>query len=378
MAQRNLARMAAGLVLGALVLSSRAARSPTSEPRPAPTSRRAWPRSPTASYDAGIEELKKAYDILPHPNVLYNIARAYVDQGDLENAVAYYKKYLEGNPKDRDEVAQIVAALEARIRKQQAELLESQQAQAPPGGPAARARAAADPAPGATGRATRRRAPARAPIAGRAARAERRAAGARSAEARLKTEEVFEETVVTASEGGPEPPRRAQLHVDHHRAGHPPLGHHEDPRAPPAPRRRRHHGDHGLADRGLACAASTSACRTRCSSSSTAAACTSTCSAPRSGRRCPIGVEDIERIEVVRGPGSALYGADAFNGVINIITKAPGEGGSGFNVGYGDHNTTHGTVCGERPRQGDSRTACRPATTTCRAGAARSRRAAPT
>ncbi|MGH7295584.1 MAG: TonB-dependent receptor plug domain-containing protein, partial [Polyangiaceae bacterium] len=57
-----------------------------------------------------------------------------------------------------------------------------------------------------------------------------------------------------------------------------------------------------------------------------------------------IGVEDIERIEVVRGPGSALYGADAFNGVINIITKTPGEGGSGFNVGYGDHNLTHGTV----------------------------------
>src|ERR1700686_3162923 len=77
-------------------------------------------------YDAGIEELKKAYDILPHPNVLYNIARAYVDQGDLENAVAYYKKYLEGNPKDRDEVAQIVAALEARTRKQEAQLLEAQ------------------------------------------------------------------------------------------------------------------------------------------------------------------------------------------------------------------------------------------------------------
>src|SRR5204863_9289616 len=44
----------------------------------------------------------------------------------------------------------------------------------------------------------------------------------------------------------------------------------------------------------------------------------------------PIGVEDIDRIEVVRGPGSALYGADAFNGVINIITKAPGEGKNGF------------------------------------------------
>jgi iron complex outermembrane receptor protein len=57
-----------------------------------------------------------------------------------------------------------------------------------------------------------------------------------------------------------------------------------------------------------------------------------------------IGVEDIERIEVVRGPGSALYGADAMNGVVNIITKTPGEGGSGFNVGYGDGNTTHGTA----------------------------------
>lgn len=32
-------------------------------------------------------------------------------------------------------------------------------------------------------------------------------------------------------------------------------------------------------------------------------------------------LENVERIEVIRGPGSALYGADAFAGVINIITK---------------------------------------------------------
>lgn len=32
-------------------------------------------------------------------------------------------------------------------------------------------------------------------------------------------------------------------------------------------------------------------------------------------------VQAIARIEVIRGPGSALYGADAFAGVINIITK---------------------------------------------------------
>ncbi len=33
-------------------------------------------------------------------------------------------------------------------------------------------------------------------------------------------------------------------------------------------------------------------------------------------------VEAIERIEVIRGPGSAIYGSDAFSGVINIITKS--------------------------------------------------------
>ena len=37
----------------------------------------------------------------------------------------------------------------------------------------------------------------------------------------------------------------------------------------------------------------------------------------------PIVLEEIERIEIIRGPGSALYGANAFSGVINIITKTP-------------------------------------------------------
>lgn len=36
----------------------------------------------------------------------------------------------------------------------------------------------------------------------------------------------------------------------------------------------------------------------------------------------PISLEEIERIEIVRGPGSALYGANALDGVINIITDS--------------------------------------------------------
>lgn len=43
----------------------------------------------------------------------------------------------------------------------------------------------------------------------------------------------------------------------------------------------------------------------------------------------PVRPEDIERIEVVRGPNQASYGAAAFNGVVNIITRAPGEDAGG-------------------------------------------------
>ena len=59
----------------------------------------------------------------------------------------------------------------------------------------------------------------------------------------------------------------------------------------------------------------------------------------------PLLMEEIERIEIMRGPGAALYGANAFDGAINIITKDP-EKTHGVRVvtGYGNQQTAFGDI----------------------------------
>ena len=56
-----------------------------------------------------------------------------------------------------------------------------------------------------------------------------------------------------------------------------------------------------------------------------------------------ISLSQIERIEVLRGPGSSLYGADAVGGVVQIFTKR-GEGAPRF--------TANGAIGGYGARQG--------------------------
>ncbi len=51
----------------------------------------------------------------------------------------------------------------------------------------------------------------------------------------------------------------------------------------------------------------------------------------------PVSVDDIDRIEIVRGPSSALYGSDAVGGVINIITKKPSANKSTVGASVGSH-----------------------------------------
>ena len=76
----------------------------------------------------------------------------------------------------------------------------------------------------------------------------------------------------------------------------------------------------------------------------------------------PTNFDDVEQIEVVRGPASAVWGANAMTGAVNIITKPPRESVGTtvtFSGGYVDRYAGSGVGLGAGPLFGATATATR-------------------
>jgi iron complex outermembrane receptor protein len=324
-------------------------------------------------YEQGIEALQKAYETLPHPNVLFNIARAYVETGDLDNAIAYYKRYIDENPPDKDEVKAVVTQLQARLDRQRAALTAAQQAQPGVGTPGAPTGGSAAGASGGAASATPSGSTAaggtEGPTSGGAAGAGAGGQAATSAGAATpgagprgtaeglavggsKTEEVYEESVVTASRGAAQTPLESPnattiiTEQDIRLSGMTKI---------PELLRRTAGMDVMQTTSGWT-ETSIRGFNQRFSNKLIVLIDGRSVYTDMFGgtvwESLSIDVDQIERIEVVRGPGSALYGADAFAGVINVITKAPGEGKNSIRVGLGEELSTYGSLRATG-RQGD-------------------------
>jgi len=300
-------------------------------------------------YDSGIAELLDAYSIKPHANVLYNIARAYQDAGRVPEAVDYYRRYLAAKPPDSAPVVATLAKLEETLGDAQtAPAAEGNKS----GGDAGRAQGLPPmPPPPATTETTKtlvalmerlEKAIARAEALPAAPGPTRSTADAPGAAVALQTgtapgedegEVPYEERVVTAS-------RRAQSSLEAPNATTVITA--EDirlsgarslpellRRVPGAEVMMMGPGSANVSLRGF---------NQRLSNKVLVLV---------DGRSeyqdflgmtlwssIPVSLDEIERIEVIRGPGSALYGANAMLGVVNIITQAPGTGPRARFQGY--------------------------------------------
>src|SRR5262245_54294820 len=85
-------------------------------------------------YREAVDAFRRAYDLMPDPLFLFNIAQAYRQLDDCENARMFYKAYLRNEPTadNRPQIERFVAAMDECSQKREAERKAAQQAAEPP------------------------------------------------------------------------------------------------------------------------------------------------------------------------------------------------------------------------------------------------------
>ena len=302
-------------------------------------------------FEEGIKQLLEAYSIKPHPNVLYNVAKAYESLHRYEEALSFYRRYLDSDPPDSTDVRKAIARLEPLLPKTKP---KEPEVTAPP--KPVETRPAVDEATLQRLNAlTERLETAIAKAEERAAALEKQrdepkpAAATGTAppadENALQGEEAgavpYEETVITAS-------RRAQSTLESPNATTVITA--EEIRMSGARSLpellRRVPGADVMAMGVTSADVSFRGFNDRIANKVLLLI---------DGRpeyedflgitlwpAIPIELSEIERIEIVRGPGSALYGANAMLGVINIITRTPGTGPAFEAQGWGGNGSIAG------------------------------------
>jgi len=332
--------------------------------------------------EQGVQELETAYDLLPHPNVLYNIARAYAEAGQYERAIEFYERYLDTDPPDREEVDLFVKALDQRLAQRKDErTVELKKPTAVPVVPTTtagaspeeiqaledsatqiatlaeatqsealrqraerlralaqqlRERPAAEPGQVATVEPTPgEEIPTEPPVSGVPEKLDLGKEGGRG--------DLYEEQVVSASRFAQSPldaPNSTATitRQDIRLSGLTQIGELLR-RVAGADVMTLSPGDVQSSMRGFNDRLSQRMLVLVDGRSTYLDYLGSTFLS-----RLPFNVEDVERIEVIRGPASALYGANAFSGVVNIITRAPGEDETTALGGIGNGGQAHGQL----------------------------------
>lgn len=315
-------------------------------------------------YQTALAEFLEAQSSWPHPATAYNIARSYADLQNYPEAVAWYRLYQEMAPEKADAVEPEIAALEAKMRPaapvaRQPEVVVQAPAAAATAEELQRLREIAAELE-ALSRTLETRTPEESPVSSGGSQdpvagAGEPTAGAPpaqpAAEPGALLSEAYERVVVTASRYGQDPldsPSTVSVITE------------EDIRLSGATNipdlLRRVVGMDVM---------SLSAAQPDLSIRGFNRELSNKVLVLVDGRsvymdllgaviwsHLPISLAEIERIEIIRGPGSAVYGANAVTGVINIITRTPGEGRNLLQVEAGSPGYLQGTalVTGRRDR----------------------------